>query len=295
MEAVRLIACPTCHAQYDVGDVAQGTIPCRCGEELENRPPQAVDAVVHRCGSCGAQVGAAAESCDFCGSAIVRDRRKLSLICPECFARNAEDSRFCTACGVAFRPEAVPQNGRELPCPCCGCLMPPRQIAGVGTNECPQCNGLWVPEDRFDGLVQRAIEARQSADPARLRGLAPRVKGSNPAGQAVEYRKCPVCEAFMPRRNFRKTSGVIVDRCREHGTWLDADELEQIAGFILSGGRPRARTVMDEADRSAERAYRQARAGAIAAGCRGSSSAFGRRHASGGESFLVGLLKELLF
>ena len=41
----------------------------------------------------------------------------------------------------------------------------------------------------------------------------------------------------MLRRNYRKSSGVIVDVCNEHGTWLDADELEQIAGFLLSGGR----------------------------------------------------------
>ena len=40
------------------------------------------------------------------------------------------------------------------------------------------------------------------------------------------------------RRNFRKSSGVIIDVCHEHGTWLDANEIEQIAGFILSGGNP---------------------------------------------------------
>ena len=44
----------------------------------------------------------------------------------------------------------------------------------------------------------------------------------------------------MQRRNFRKASGVIIDRCSAHGTWLDADELEQIAGFILSGRQPAA-------------------------------------------------------
>ena len=49
-------------------------------------------------------------------------------------------------------------------------------------------------------------------------------------------RKCPVCDGFMQRRNFRRSSGVIIDCCSRHGTWLDADELEQIAGFILSGG-----------------------------------------------------------
>jgi hypothetical protein len=46
----------------------------------------------------------------------------------------------------------------------------------------------------------------------------------------------------MQRCNFRRKSGVIIDRCHDHGTWLDSDELEQIAGFILSGGLAQAET-----------------------------------------------------
>ena len=248
---MRLVACSTCHAQYDVSDIADKFIDCRCGEKVENRPLQGVDAQVHRCGSCGAIVSATTQSCGYCGSEIMRDdTRDLSLICPECYGRNAEESRFCVGCGVAFRPEKYQVEGFELPCPSCSCLMPARSIAGIGINECPECNGIWAPEQRFDLLVAKAIEARQSADPAKLAELKPRVKGGNPARQKVTYRKCPVCDGHMSRKNFRKSSGVITDRCNEHGTWLDADELEQIAGFILSGessGAPdfRARTEAD--------------------------------------------------
>jgi Zn-finger nucleic acid-binding protein/ribosomal protein L40E len=240
-KSVRLVACGNCHTQFDVSDIVAKTFPCRCGETLENRPPAPVDAEIRRCGACGALVTPDAENCDYCSSAIVRvDNRILSLICPECYARNAEDSRFCTACGVTFRPEAVRIEGHELPCPVCSALMPPRQIGGVGINECGSCNGLWVPGENFDLLVSRAIEAQKSADPAKLMAFEPRVTGSNPASQKVQYRKCPECEGFMHRRNFRKSSGVIIDRCSTHGTWLDADELEQIAGFILSGRQPAA-------------------------------------------------------
>ena len=49
-------------------------------------------------------------------------------------------------------------------------------------------------------------------------------------------------EAF---RNYRRTSGVIIDRCHDHGTWLDADELERIAGFIKSGGLERAKAAAE--------------------------------------------------
>jgi Zn-finger nucleic acid-binding protein/ribosomal protein L40E len=289
---LRLVACPSCHTQYDVSDVIAESISCRCGEALDTKPLAGVDAQVHRCGSCGAIVGAEAESCEFCGSAIVRDTRKLSLICPECYGRNAEDARFCTSCGVLFQPEAIAVDGFELPCPCCGCLMPVRQVGGMAINECPECNGLWVPEDKFDLMVGRAIEAQRSADPAALGRLSPRVKGGNPATQRVQYRKCPQCEGFMRRRNFRKTSGVIIDRCHEHGTWLDADELERIAGFILSGGRPAAAEHMRRTEANAEEQYRKARREAITLQHQ-YRSALGARHGAAREGSLLGLLASL--
>lgn len=233
---LRLIACGSCHTQYDVSDVAADRFPCRCGETLENRALKPLDAAVHRCASCGALVNPETEACAYCGSIIEHDPSRLSLICPECYARTPDEARFCTSCGVAFRPEPVRVDGHELPCPACGGRMPPRQVGGVAVNECPRCHGLWVGSDGFAELVNRAIEARRSADPEGLGTLRPRVTGGTPTSRKVEYRKCPECDAFMRRRNFRQSSGVIIDECRRHGTWLDADELEEIAGFILSGG-----------------------------------------------------------
>jgi Zn-finger nucleic acid-binding protein len=236
--SVRLIACGTCHTQYDVSQVTAESFDCRCGERLANRPLTPVDAKIQRCAACGAGVAAAAKTCEFCQSAIVRegDPRKLSLICPECCARNLNDARFCTACGVAFRPESVRPAGYELPCPVCDVLMPPQGVAGIPVNECTTCGGLWVPGEHFERLIARAMEARKQRAAEPLNERKPRVKGANPAAQKVQYRKCPVCNVQMHRRNFRKSSGVILDVCSEHGSWLDADELEQITGFILSGG-----------------------------------------------------------
>ena len=114
--------------------------------------------------------------------------------------------------------------------------MPARAVADIPVNECPGCNGVWVQGDRFEQLVARAVDAVGKAEESELPGRAPRRSGANPAAQTVRYRKCPVCEAFMQRRNYRKCSGIILDRCAAHGTWLDADELEQIAGFILENG-----------------------------------------------------------
>jgi len=238
---VRLVACASCHAQYDVSGIEAATFRCRCGERVENRPPAPRDAEIRRCAACGALAAEGATQCSYCSAVISRDpSQSWSLICPECYARNAENGRFCTACGVTFSPYPVRVPGHELPCPVCSKLMPPREVAGVAINECGGCNGLWVPGDEIDSLIRRASEARRNADHESLAGLEPRTRGANPAAQKVQYRRCPECDALMQRRNFRKASGVIIDRCHAHGTWLDADELEQIAGFILSGRQPAA-------------------------------------------------------
>ncbi|MBW2270410.1 MAG: zf-TFIIB domain-containing protein [Deltaproteobacteria bacterium] len=255
---MRLLACPDCHTQFDVTEVSTSTFTCRCGRELRNEKHQPVDAKIHRCGACGASVAGAEGLCGYCGSEIVGDPGDLSLICPECYARCAEAARFCTACGVGFQPEEVRLDGYELPCPVCSALMPPQRIGDIGLNECTRCRGLWVPGEAFDTLLARAIETQREAEPEERLTRKPRATGSNPAQQAVAYRKCPECQAFMLRRNFRKSSGVIVDTCNSHGTWLDADELEQIAGFILSGTETSAVLLAEE--RGSERAYQKLRA-----------------------------------
>jgi Zn-finger nucleic acid-binding protein len=291
---VRLVACSNCHAQYDVSGVEAETIACRCGEQVANEVLEAVDLKIHRCGSCGAQISGDANDCTYCGSVVVRDVRNLSLICPECHGRNTGDSRFCTACGVLFSPEPVKVDGYELPCPVCGCLMPARQVGGIGINECPKCNGLWAPENRLDVLIKRAIKAGHSDDAALLADFEPRVKGSNPASQQVAYRKCPECEAFMQRRNFRRSSGVIIDRCSKHGTWLDADELEQITGFVMSGGSPARQAIMQEAATAAAKERTGAEFARAAASSEWTPRARSMGSGGGLMSTLVGVLESIL-
>ena len=250
---MKLVACPNCHAQYDVAGLApKSAFDCRCGETLEATPPVAIDAPVRRCSGCGAIAQNDDEICDYCGAGIVQIVDRGSLICPECYARNLDDARFCLGCGVAFDPESPASSLSELRCPCCACWMTSREVGGLEIQECPKCFGLWAPENRFDALVDRAVLAARDQS---LEGdsSTPRVDGGNPFDNAVEYRRCPVCDALMTRRNFQKRSGVIVDRCHEHGTWLDAHELERIAGFVMSGRAARASAIQRDQEEVREK------------------------------------------
>lgn len=232
--SVRLVACKSCHTQYDVGTLTEPVFECRCGQAVRNEMLPGQDARIQRCGACGAILADGASACAYCGAAVERDARALSLICPECYARNPETARFCTACGVAFLPEPLPHEHEDPPhCPTCDTPEPMavRGVGGVWVRECPKCNGLWVPGERLDALIQRAVAAARERAAS---GAAPAPKRRVEVRFA--YRACPACGHRMLRKNFGKRSGVIVDWCGQHGTWLDKDELEQIGAFVAAGG-----------------------------------------------------------
>jgi hypothetical protein len=136
---------PGCHTQYDVSQLLTRAahLPLR-RDDREPRAAPGRTRVIARCGSCGAQVAARRAACAYCDSAIVRDPGKLSLICPECFARNAEQSRFCVACGIAFSPAAAAErrHGAALP----GLRRAHAAEPGRGhrRERVPRCHGLWV-------------------------------------------------------------------------------------------------------------------------------------------------------
>jgi len=45
----------------------------------------------------------------------------------------------------------------------------------------------------------------------------------------------------MNRINFAGCSGVVIDWCKEHGTWFDHSELRQVVEFVQAGGLKKSR------------------------------------------------------
>jgi Zn-finger nucleic acid-binding protein len=153
---------------------------------------------------------------------------------------------------------------QALACPACRVAMANQTIGGVVVGECPQCNGLWVPGESFNDLIERARTAAAARPPDAATGLGvvnPKPRRRHPSRHAtgVVYRRCPVCKSPMHRKNFGQASGVIVDWCGPHGTWLDADELGEIGDFVLSGrfAAATAKAAKAQAE-AAERARAQA-------------------------------------
>lgn len=211
-----------------------------------------------RCGRCGGPLRVDAAKCDYCGGEITLEERRLSDVCPACFARLLAGSRFCMACGEEIAPQSVAAAADGASCPRCRSGLRSRAVGPIGVVECTNCGGLWIGQEDLDriceeadaqGLVARALGDAQPANPV------------DPA-QGRAYLPCPTCDDLMVRRNFGGSSGVLVDVCRGHGVWLDHRELERILAFVRKGGLMQARArEVERLEREAEVAKAQILAG----------------------------------
>jgi Zn-finger nucleic acid-binding protein len=96
---------------------------------------------------------------------------------------------------------------------------------------CPGCGGSWLDYETFVRATNPLRLPREYADS--------RDHWHRPAEGPIRYVPCPRCGRYMNRENFARISGVVIDRCRDHGVWLDEGELERIRLFIGAGGLER--------------------------------------------------------
>jgi Zn-finger nucleic acid-binding protein len=143
-------------------------------------------------------------------------------------------TKFCPHCGVPVQT-IEEGNGSGRKCPRCNVKLQGIQIAKTPLEECTHCGGLWVDVSNFERICSDT-EARQAAT-----GLA--LPPPVPLDTHVRYLKCPQCGNVMNRVNYAVRSGIVMNVCRDHGIWLDRDEIRQIIQFISAGGLDHARQV----------------------------------------------------
>jgi len=97
---------------------------------------------------------------------------------------------------------------------------------------------MWADAASFKRLCEdRSTQAAYMGQGSVL----PRPHASDPTAGGIVYRPCPVCGDLMNRFNFAGCSGVILDACKPHGIWFDADDLKNMVAFIRGGGLDVAR------------------------------------------------------
>ncbi len=193
------------------------------------------------CASCGVPRLEHATRCSFCGSDFTLREQDLDTVCPNCLARVSDQAQFCHHCGAGLVPEAVTGEATDMECPACRQqhTLTSRRMGSVAVLECGRCAGLWLGNEVFRQLTLRASKEAANRDEHFSR--PPKQSAAAHPAQSQRYRPCVVCHQLMNRRNYGYASGAIVDYCREHGIWFDADELPRILEFIQAGGLEQAR------------------------------------------------------
>ncbi|MFC1708559.1 zf-TFIIB domain-containing protein [Candidatus Omnitrophota bacterium] len=120
----------------------------------------------------------------------------------------------------------------KIKCPKCEVDMNIIKQGDFETDECPKCGGIWVDSMEEKQALDMKPEVFTVDELHNLR------KTYEPLGriEKVQYFKCPRCVKLMWRKNYMSHSGIVVDKCRDHGTFFDKGELEKAVEFIKKGG-----------------------------------------------------------
>ena len=157
-------------------------------------------------------------------------------------------SKFCAHCGErAVNAEILP-DGHAGQCPRCKIDLQSLKVGATGMRECLRCGGFWMGIEAFESLC---ADKEEQSVVISYAGSKPRELDSLPS---INYVPCPDCKQLMNRSNFAHSSGVVIDLCKQHGVWFDAEELPKIIEFIDKGGLARSRekekiALEDERDR----------------------------------------------
>jgi Zn-finger nucleic acid-binding protein len=167
---------------------------------------------VPNCTNCAAPLPLGSISCDYCGSRNDVDLKGINYYT----THETDTDRICPRCSIRLKTIDLKIKGRFLIERCDGCL------------------GLFFDPGELEALLEAAVSNVFEIDRSQLARL-------NSAGSGdelpVAYIKCPICSKIMNRVNFGARSGVVVDRCRDHGIWLDGGELRRLCEWMKAGGK----------------------------------------------------------
>ena len=167
---------------------------------------------------------------------------KMKASCVHCLKPNAASARKCAHCGR----ELARSEHTAIRCPTCRVDAHLVQLASITVDVCGHCAGLWLDKDEVAQLPEAlSDEEMREAAQSTLAAL----RGSHATPRPAPYLACPVCARMMTRHNYLQVSGIMLDRCAEHGTWLDHSHAQRLLE-LLDGTRI---TELRETAREAEK------------------------------------------
>jgi Zn-finger nucleic acid-binding protein len=187
--------------------------------------------ISRNCPNCGAALPEDVTACIYCGSLVA------VAICPSCFGAVSVGMKHCPACG-AEATSAPKREKTSLHCPRCESEMSQVAMRKYSLHQCLKCGGLWLDHASFRDICMRS-EEQEAVLGYQIKSESVTLPKKRKARRC--YIPCPECGKLMNHKNFSHCSGIVLDYCRDHGSWFDKSELQQVVTFIMNGGLKKAR------------------------------------------------------
>ena len=97
---------------------------------------------------------------------------------------------------------------------------------GFEIKTCTECESIWLKYKTLTNIVETEEETWTEFE--RKVSLTTAGQSGVPKEEIERVRFCPECKQPMQTINYQYSSGVIIDKCSQHGVWLDKGELEKI-------------------------------------------------------------------
>ena len=140
---------------------------------------------------------------------------------------------------------------------CPNCEQPLNQFSGPAGNEhpvsyCGICRGVLFPPGGLSNLLEQAKERELESIKQELSLILSPDRFIPPVQIPPRYYRCPDCANLMNRENFGAMTGVILNSCSQHGTWIGCGGLDRLIEFAVSGGAERSELLNKERQRNAK-------------------------------------------
>ena len=173
--------------------------------------------------------------CKFCASPLPIN----SLVCTHCKQRNPI-SPLLQEKEVLDNPQTVE---------CVECHTQTMEFVDMGDYQetlsalqCSTCKGTFISFELLEkgikhyGLKRKKIPSKIDAPEGKKRNRD-------------NLYSCPICQQTMKRFTYKISSGVLIDKCEEHGVWLNHGELKELIEWKQSFKTFKNREAEEEAYR----------------------------------------------
>lgn len=167
-----------------------------------------------RCSSCSAPLPANTNRCRYCdirNDVDLKGQHDFRIV-------GTHSDRICPHCDIPLHTiDIASESERQL-----------------HIDRCKNCFGLFFDPGEMEDLLEIGVPNVFGINRLHLENIN---KDRYQNNQKVKYIKCPICSHFMSRVNFGHRSGVIIDRCKSHGVWLDSGEIIHLMEWKKAGGQ----------------------------------------------------------